>query len=66
MEQRPKVVRDIVLTYVCVAQHIEDTPGGADRAPTPADDIATLPNEQMVYVPDENYQNPSREVKQFQ
>ena len=38
MEQRPKVVRYIVLT--CVVQHTEDTPRGQERAPNPADNIA--------------------------
>ena len=37
--------------------------GRADRALTQADDIAAIQNEQVVYVPDDNYGNPSREVK---
>ena len=37
--------------------------GRADRAPTQADDIAALQNEQVVYVPDGNYRNASRESK---
>ena len=64
MKQRPKVVRDIVLA--CVAQHAEGTPRWTVRAPTPADDIAALQNEQVVYAPDENYRNPLREAKHQQ
>ena len=37
--------------------------GGADRASTPANDVVTLQNEQVVYVLNENYRNPSREAK---
>ena len=37
--------------------------GGADRAPTPANDVAALQNEQGLYVPNDNYRNPSREAK---
>ena len=40
--------------------------GGADRAPTPAYDVAALQNEQVVYVPNENYRTPSREAKHQQ
>ena len=46
-----------------VAQHDEDTQGGADGAPTPADDIAVIQNEQVVYVPYDKYRYPSRETK---
>ena len=35
----------------------------ADRAPTPGNDVAAQQNEQAVYVPNENYRNPSREAK---
>ena len=37
--------------------------GRVDRAPIEADDIATLLNEQVVYVPDNIYRNPLRETK---
>ena len=37
--------------------------GGADRNPTPANDVVTLENEQVVYMPDDNHRNPSREAK---
>ena len=40
--------------------------GGADRAPTPANDAVTLQNEQAVYVSNENYRNLLREAKQQQ
>ena len=36
---------------------------GADRVPTPGNDVAAQQNEQAVYVPYENYRNPSREAK---
>ena len=42
---------------------MESQHAGADRAPTPANDVAALQNEQMVYVPKGNYRNPSREAK---
>ena len=60
MEQRPKVVRDSVFFMCGVAQHSEDT---LDNTQTPANDVATLRNEQVVYVPADNYRNPSREAK---
>ena len=56
MEQKPKVVRDIVLTCVVLLRTHRGGGGGADSSPTPA-------NEQVVYVPDDNYRNPSRETK---
>ena len=40
--------------------------GRADRAPTPANDVAALQNEQVVYVPNKNYRNPLRESKHRQ
>ena len=39
MEQRPKVVRDIVLTYVVLHNMLRSHQGAADRPPTPADNI---------------------------
>ena len=36
---------------------------GADRAPIPANDVVALQNEQVVYVPIENYRNPSCEAE---
>ena len=54
MEQRLKVVRDIVLT---------SHQGGADRPPTPADDIQPPQGDQGEQRHEENFRNPSREVK---
>ena len=45
MEQSPKVVRDNVLTGVVLHNMLRTHQGGADRAPTPVDDIAALQNE---------------------
>ena len=42
MEQRPKVVRDIVLTCVVFHNMLRTHQGGADRAPTPANDTVVL------------------------
>ena len=39
MEQRPKVVRDIVLTCVVLHNMLRSHQAGADRPPTPAYDI---------------------------
>ena len=36
---------------------------GPGRVPTPADDIAALQKKHVLYVPDENYKNPLREIK---
>ena len=56
MEQRPRIVRDIVFTCVVLHNMLRTHQGEADRAPT-------LANEQVVYVPNENYRNPSWEAK---
>ena len=65
VEQRPKVVKDIVF-YICgVAQHAEDTPG-TDRVPTPANDVAAIEIAQVVYMPNDYYRNPLREAKHQQ
>ena len=53
MEQRPKVVRDIVLTCVVLTNMLRTHQGGLDRAPNPADDIVAISNEAVVYMPDE-------------
>ena len=46
MEQWPKVVRDIVLTCVVLHNMLRSHKGGADRPPTPADDIQPPQNDQ--------------------
>ena len=66
MEQSPRVVRDIVFTCVVLYYMWRTRQGGADRGHTPENDVVALQNEQVVYVPNENYRNPSREVKHQQ
>ena len=66
IEQRPRVVRDIVFTCVVLHNMLRTHQGGSDRIPTPANDVAALQNKQMVYVPNEHYRNPSREAKHQQ
>ena len=61
MQERPKVVRDIVLSCVVLHTRLRTHQGGTDRKPTPANDVVTP--EKVVYVPDDNYKNPSREAK---
>ena len=46
MEQRPKVVRDIVLTCVVLHNMLRSHRQGAERPPTPADDILPLQADQ--------------------
>ena len=58
MEQRPRVVTDIDFTCVVLHNMLRTHQGGADKAPTPANDVVALQNEQAVYVPNENYRNP--------
>ena len=62
MEQRPKVVRDIVLTCVVLHNMLQSHMDGADRPPTPADDIQP-PQADQANRPNENLRNPSREAK---
>ena len=63
IEQRLKVVRDIVVTCVMLHNMLRTHQGGVDGGPTQADDIAAMANESVVYVPDENHRNPLRETK---
>ena len=63
MEQRPKVVRDIVLTCVVLHNMLRSHQGGADRPPTPADDIQPPQGDQGEQRHHENLRNPSREAK---
>ena len=60
---RPKVVRNIVFTCVVLHNMLRTHQGGAHTAPAPANDVEALRNEQVVYVPDDNYRNLSREAK---
>ena len=62
MEQRPKVVRDIVLTCMVLHNMLRSHQGGADRPPTPADDIQTPQGDQGEQRHHENLRNPSREA----
>ena len=57
MQQRLKVVTDIVLTYVVLHNMLRTHKGGQYRALTPADDIAAITYDPAVYVPDENHRN---------
>ena len=54
---------DFVLTCA-VLHNMKPHQGRPDKALTPA--VATLQNEEVLYVPDENYRNPSREAKHQQ
>ena len=54
MQQRPKLVKDIVFTYVVLHNILRTDQGGADRASTPANNVVALQNEQVMYVPDDN------------
>ena len=53
---------DIVFTCVVLHNMLRTHQGGADRAPTPGNDVAALRNEQVVYVHNE-YRYPLREAK---
>ena len=55
MEQRLKVVGDIVFTCVVLHNLLQTQQGGAARAPNTANDVVALQNEQVVYVPNEKY-----------
>ena len=63
MEQRPKVVRDIVLTCVVLHNMLRSHQGAADRPPTSADDIQPPQADQGEQGHHENLRNPSREAK---
>ena len=62
MEQRPRALRDIVFTCVMLHNMVGTHQGGAERAPTPVNDVTALQNEWVVYVPNDNYRNPLKEV----
>ena len=63
MEQRPKVVRDSVLTCVILYNMLRSHHGGADRPPTPANDIQPPQGDLGEQRHQENLRNPSREAK---
>ena len=63
MEQRPQIVKDIVLMYVVLHSMLRTHHGGADREPTPGNHVAAQQNEQTVYVPNEKCTTPLREAK---
>ena len=63
IEQRLKVARDIVLTCVVLHNMLRSHQGGADRPPTPADDIQPQQGDQGEQRHQENFRNPSREAK---
>ena len=60
MEQRPKVVRDIVLICVVLHSMLRSHQGGADRAPTPADNIQPPQGDHEEQRHQQNFRNPSR------
>ena len=63
MQQRPKVVRDIVLSCVVLHNMLRSHQGAADRPPTPADDIHPPQADQGEQRHHENLRNPLREAK---
>ena len=64
MEHRPKVVRDIVLTCVVLHNMLRNhRGGGADRPPTPANDIRAPQADQGEQGYNRNFRNPLREAK---
>ena len=63
MEQRPRVDRDIVFTCVVLHNMPKTHQGGANRPLTPTNEGAALQNEQVVYVPNNNYRKPFKEAK---
>ena len=63
MEQRPIVMRDIVLTCVVLHNMLRSHQGAADRPPTPADDIQPPHGDQGAQGHQEYFRNPSREAK---
>ena len=63
MEQRLKVVRDIVLTCVVIHNMLRRHQGGADRPPAPVDDIVAQQADQGEQGQNCNFRNPSIEAK---
>ena len=52
------------LVFICVVLHnmLKTHQGGADRAPTPANNVMALQNEQVVNVPNDNSRDSLREA----
>ena len=63
MEQRPEVVRDIVLTCLVLHNILRRPQGEADRPPTPSVDIEPPKADQVDHGPNQNFRNPSWEAK---
>ena len=63
MDQRPEVVRDIVLICMVLHNMLGRHQGRADRPPTPADDIQPPQADQVANGQNENFRNPLRKVK---
>ena len=61
-----KLPETFLLTCVVLYNMLRTNQGRQYKAPTQPDDIAALQNEQVVYVPDENYRKPLREAKHQQ
>ena len=66
MEQRPKVVKYIVFTRVVLHNMLRTHQVEVDRASTPGNNVKAKRNEQVVYVPNDNYRNPLSEAKRQQ
>ena len=58
MYQRLMVVRDIGFTCMVLCNILRTHQGGADRAPSQANNVAVPQNKQVVYVADDNNRNP--------
>ena len=66
IEQRPKIVRDIVLTCVVLHSMLRRHQGAADRPPTLADDIQPPQGDQGEQGQNRTFRNPSMEAKHQQ
>ena len=60
MEQRSKVIRDLVLTCIVLHNIPRTRQGEIARAPNPQDEVSAVVNELAVCVPDGNCKNPLR------
>ena len=64
MEQRPQVVRDILLTCVLLHKMLRTPQVGVARTPKTQNEVPTIVNDPIVCGADENCRNPSRDAKQ--